>query len=166
MPNVDVSVTLIPRWKAMVMILAGIALALILLANVQAATAESPAAPPSDFRAILTGAKEVPGPGDPDGVGVARVRLNPDTDMVCYLIRVRNILLPASASHIHRGTADVSGPVVITFDAPDESGRSSGCVAADSALIDEIIANPDGFYVNVHNSEFGPGAVRGQLTSQ
>jgi hypothetical protein len=26
-----------------------------------------------------------------------------------------------------------------------------------------ILASPEGFYVNVHNSDFGGGAIRGQL---
>jgi len=52
--------------------------------------------------------------------------------------------------------------VVVTLTAP-ASGTSSGCVSADSELIKEIRQSPAEFYVNVHNSEFTGGAVRGQL---
>ncbi len=43
-------------------------------------------------------------------------------------------------------------------------GMLSGCVSGvDPALIGEIIANPAGYYVNVHTTPFPGGAVRGQL---
>ena len=35
-------------------------------------------------KANLTGAAEVPGPGDPDGGGTVQVTLNPDKNEVCY----------------------------------------------------------------------------------
>ena len=38
----------------------------------------------------------------------------------------------------------------------DGKGMAPGIVA-------EILANPEGFYVNVHNNEFPNGAVRAQL---
>jgi hypothetical protein len=37
------------------------------------------------FSTALTGAAEVPGPGDPDGSGQARIRLNSGQGEVCYL---------------------------------------------------------------------------------
>jgi hypothetical protein len=36
-------------------------------------------------------------------------------------------------------------------------------VIEDRRLLLEIITNPSGYYVNVHNLEFRPGALRGQL---
>ena len=39
----------------------------------------------------------------------------------------------------------------------------AGCVNADSALIDQILADLESFYVNVHSDVFPAGAVRGQL---
>lgn len=114
------------------------------------------------FTTTLTGAAEVPGPGDPDGIGTASLRLNPGQGEVCYELDVTGIA-PARAAHIHVGTADVAGPVVVNF-APPTSGSSSGCTAADRDLIKAIIQNPEQYYVNVHTAEFPAGAVRGQLS--
>ena len=114
--------------------------------------------------ATLSGANEVPGPGDPDGTGAARITLNQGRGTVCWSIHVENITLPAAAAHIHRGPAGVPGPVVVGLSAPDASGNSSGCLSGvDRALIKEIRKNPSQFYVNVHTSDFPAGAVRGQL---
>lgn len=112
--------------------------------------------------ATLTGAAEVPGPGDADGAGTATIRLNQGKKQVCYELSVANIAT-ATLAHIHRGGATVSGPPVITLEAPAD-GTSSGCVEnVSDELIKEIRQNPENFYVNVHNAEFPDGAVRGQL---
>ena len=112
--------------------------------------------------ATLTGAAEVPGPGDADGTGSASIRLNQGKKQVCFDLTVANIVT-ATAAHIHRGSATAAGPVVVTLTAP-ATGTSSGCVDNVSvALIKEIRQNPENFYVNVHNTAFPNGAVRGQL---
>ena len=111
--------------------------------------------------ASLTGAQEVPGPGDTDGSGRAEITIVDATDNVCYDINVRNIA-PATAAHIHRGASGEAGPPVVTLEAPAD-GDAKGCISAPGALADEIEANPAGFYVNIHNAEFPAGAVRGQL---
>ncbi|GAA4033389.1 hypothetical protein GCM10022247_67990 [Allokutzneria multivorans] len=109
--------------------------------------------------AYLTGKAEVPGPGDADGRGSASVRIG--SDRVCATISVSRIA-PASAAHIHRGAAGTNGPVVVNFKAPT-SGRSYSCAEVSRDLAKELRRNPSGFYVNVHNSEFAAGAIRGQL---
>ena len=116
----------------------------------------------------LTGAQECNnagqcGVGDPDGAGTAVVRFRPDAGLVCFDIAVQNIRLPSVGAHIHRGAAGSNGPIVVGFRAPEASGTSSGCVTAAAALINEIVANPTGFYVNVHTTDFPGGAIRGQL---
>lgn len=114
------------------------------------------------FSTELTGAAERPNPGDPDGSGSAWVSLNPGTGEVCYEYSVTGIATP-TAAHIHRGSAAVAGPVVIPLP-PTSATGGSGCVTATRALILEVIRDPSAFYVNVHNAEFGPGALRGQLS--
>ncbi len=111
--------------------------------------------------ASLTGAQEVPGPGDPDGSGTAEITIVDATDNVCFDIRVRNIA-PATAAHIHRGLPGEAGPAVVPLQPPDD-GSAEGCLNAPGALADEIEANPAAFYVNIHNAEFPAGAIRGQL---
>ena len=112
------------------------------------------------FRAQLSGANE-PGGGDPDGAGLARIEISDATNTVCTDLEVRQIA-PATAAHIHRGAAGVNGPPVITLDTPDDDD-SDDCDEVSDALLDEIRANPSGFYVNVHNADFPGGAIRGQL---
>src|SRR5919109_563079 len=62
--------------------------------------------------ANLSGAAEVPGPGDPDGTGSAHVTLNQGLGEVCWRIHVTNLTLPAGAAHIHAAVAGVAGPIV------------------------------------------------------
>jgi glucose/arabinose dehydrogenase len=115
------------------------------------------------FETALTGAAEVPGPGDPDGTGEVTLRLNHGRGEVCFDLTVNDIA-PATAAHIHRGPVGVAGPVVVGLEPPPSEGSSSACVSADKDLIKDIIQNPDGYYVNVHNAEFPAGAIRGQLS--
>ena len=110
---------------------------------------------------VLTGAAEVPGPGDPDGSGFARITLNHGQGQICYEITVEGID-PATAAHIHVGASNVAGPVVVGLAAPTD-GSSSGCADVARSLIRAIRENPDDYYINVHNAPFPAGAVRGQL---
>ena len=110
----------------------------------------------------LTGAAELPSPGDPDGAGTAKITVNPGQNQICYKLAVSNIA-PATMAHIHEGASTAAGPVVVTLGAPT-SGTKSGCVKVTRALALEILKAPSDYYVNVHNPAFPGGAVRGQLT--
>jgi hypothetical protein len=114
--------------------------------------------------ARLTGEKEVPGPGDPNGRGVAAVIVDPADGRLCFTIGVARIQLPALAAHVHAGGATEAGPVVVTLIPPDATGTSAGCVdGVDRALLRAIKRQPRAYYVNVHTTAFPDGAVRGQL---
>lgn len=110
----------------------------------------------------LTGAAEIPGPGDPNGTGTAQITVNAGQKQVCYKLSVANIAV-ATMAHIHEGATTVAGPVKVTLGAPNAAGTRSGCVTVDRALALEILKSPANYYVNVHNAEFPSGAVRGQL---
>ena len=112
------------------------------------------------LRAGLTGEKEVPGPGDPDGRGTAVVKVY--KAQVFFTLTVENIA-PADAAHIHLGLRDEAGPVVATLAPPPTDGSSSACVDIPRALSLELREHPTRYYVNVHNAEFPDGAIRGQL---
>jgi hypothetical protein len=127
-------------------------------------TVLTPAAGGQALTAALTGAAEVPGPGDPDGSGTATVRLRAGEGRLCFQLSAVNITLPASAAHVHLGAAGVQGAVVIALSPPGADGLSSGCVTVARTLVAAILANPAGYYVNVHTSDFPDGAVRGQLS--
>ena len=110
----------------------------------------------------LTGAEEVPGPGDPDGKGFAAVTVHPGQKLVCYELSVSRIA-PATAAHIHEAPRGEVGPVKVTL-VPPTHGFSSGCATVTRALAKDILKNPADYYVNIHNAEFPAGALRGQLS--
>jgi CHRD domain len=128
---------------------------------------------PHQLAARLTGANEVPGPGDPDGRGLALVRTG--RERVCFALAWTGIAPPIFA-HIHAGAAGVAGPVVVPFfDVPELPGAptaalpptiaaAGGCVdGQDPALLRDIRRHPASYYANIHNLDFVPGAIRGQL---
>lgn len=133
----------------------GLAGALMTASILSSATVRGP------FFASMTGAKE-PGGGDSNGKGSFSATIQ--GQRLCYGITVGNIGRPNGA-HIHRGRAGVSGPVVIPLTQPTTGspGASGACVTVGATLLGQIRANPGRFYVNVHNSAFPGGAVRGQL---
>jgi hypothetical protein len=111
---------------------------------------------------LIGGAEEVPTPGDPDGAGQAAVTIDRASGEVCWDLRVSNVSTVTMA-HIHRGVRGQAGPVVVDFSSALPNPTSAGCTTVAPALATEIATNPSGFYVNVHTTEFGGGAVRGQL---
>ncbi len=112
------------------------------------------------LEAHLTGEQEVPGPGDPDGVGNAVVKVF--RTKVCSTLEVKRIK-PANAAHIHLGFRGEAGPIVATLKPPTD-GFSRGCVEIPRALSLGLREHPSRYYVNVHNAEYPAGALRGQLS--
>ena len=118
--------------------------------------------------ASLRGAREVPGPGDPDGRGRAVVRLV--GGKACFVLRWSGISAP-TAAHIHTGRAGIAGPVAVLFFEPGRNAASlpdtlnavAGCVEVNRDLARAIAASPRDWYVNVHTADFPNGAIRGQL---
>ena len=110
--------------------------------------------------------------GDPDGSGVAVLRLDPDQDLVCYVAVVRDISVPTEPAP-GVGSAHIHGPLPATGIAIDldtvfqatgtDTYIARDCIEADSAAVDAVLANPALFYFNVHNAEYPAGAVQGSL---
>ncbi len=98
------------------------------------------------LEATLTGAAEVPGPGDPDGTGEATPNLMPRQERICYTLTVSNIR-PATAAHIHKDTATEDGPIVRELRAPSD-GSSEGCVRLSRTKIRMTQNNPSGYYTS------------------
>ena len=114
--------------------------------------------------ATLTGAAEVPGPGDDNGAGLFEARVNPGTERICYTLAASSIDA-ATAAHIHAGGPGEAGDVVLTLDTPDgDDDDSEDCQDIDRGLAQMLIQNTANYYVNVHNAAFPQGAIRGQLS--
>jgi hypothetical protein len=130
--------------------------------GVHAAGARTESTKGAKLIAAMDGSQEVP-PADPDGTGTAQIKLDAKNSEVCWKIKVEDIILPAIAAHIHQAPRGENGPVVVPLSPPDASGKSKGCAIVDPALLEQIQADPSGFYVNVHTTDYPNGAIRGQL---
>lgn len=130
---------------APMLIVAGLA---VPFAAAQAATVK--------LTATLDGPSETP-PGDPHGKGSFSADVDPDKGDFCYTI-TSNIAAPTMA-HVHTGAAGTSGAPVITIDPKG----SDECIAVEPDVLKAIVANPAGYYVNIHTADHPGGAVRGQL---
>lgn len=119
------------------------------------------------FSTMLTGAAEVPGPGDPDASGTASLTLNQGQGEVCFDLSWAGIDGTVVAAHIHVAPAGVAGPIVVPLFmgvALGGTDSASGCIAGVSEdLVKAIRQGPENYYVNVHSTVFPAGAARGQL---
>lgn len=131
-------------------------------ALIATAAIAGPATGGAKLSTVLTGAAEVPGPGDPDGRGEAKITINPGKSKICWEINVRNIDT-ATAAHIHSAPAGIAGPAVVTLSPPVTNNNSTGCTTVARSLADAIRKSPQGYYVNVHTVAYPAGAIRGQL---
>ncbi len=133
------------------------------------------------LEAQLSGRQEV-GPtkkpvGDPNGRGEAYVfGIDGDPTTLCYILKVSKIAELDQApggprmAHLHRAPAGQNGPVEVTLAWPQD-GQAADCLTEgeagkglDPGEVQQILANPESYYVNVHNSVYPGGAIRGQLS--
>ena len=149
---------------------------------------DDPAAPtnlPLIFSANMLASNEtaaVTGP-ESSGTGAAQITLHVTRDSannitggtVDMYFQLHN--LPTTTNiilaHIHVGSAVVAGPVVVNTGLSPATGFPIGSngtaqfnvtgVTASVDLLNQIIANPAGYYFNVHSAQHGAGVVRGQL---
>ena len=115
--------------------------------------------------ATLSGANEIGangnGAGAPNGNGAFRAEIDSETGDVCYTLYAEKTAAPTMA-HIHTGAAGVNGGPVITMDVTGKGNDK--CMPVEPDKLKAILADPAGFYVNIHTADFPGGAVRGQLT--
>ena len=158
-------------------LLALIGAALLVASSVSLVSADSQRALAT--RLTLTGDQEVVGTtcappevcGDPDAIGHARIQIVPALDRVCFRLDWSNIDGTVWGAHIHgpATTQQAAGIVVPLFmrDPMAPAGHfagtdaTSGCVTDVDA--DAVAADPGMYYVNVHSTVYGPGAIRAQL---
>ena len=140
----------------------------------------------ASFRPAMDPANEAPPVTglDASGSALIRVSVNRDTSgaitsgVVSFDVTYR---FPGSATivglHIHSAPAGVSGPVVISSginassSIKSDSGRGNifrvaeipGTDTAGLAALTALMADPTGFYVNIHTTVNPGGAMRGQL---
>jgi hypothetical protein len=139
---------------------------LLVFSTAVVATASPAAADDARLVAYLTGAAERPGPGDPDAIGRAQITITDATNQLCLTLQWARVDGTLSGLHIHVAPPTTAGPIVVPFAVPTgRSGRLFQCVTvANEALLDNITANPQQYYINLHSTPlYGAGAIRGQL---
>lgn len=142
--------------------------------------------------AELDGREEVPANptdrrmvGDPNARAQAYVfGIDGDPRTLCYLIvdvkrLAQTELAPGGgrAAHIHEGARGANGPVVANLAWPQD-GQAADCLTegetdpsglkfptGEQGIVQRILNDPASFYVNVHNTEYPMGAIRGQLSA-
>lgn len=138
------------------------------------------------YRTALLPSNEVP-PLDINASGAATIRAHVVRNAAGEIISgtvdfLVSYSFPSSVEltglHIHRGAAGANGPVVINTGIGGANGniisstgrgsidRSAQITSADAtplAALRDLVANPSGFYVNLHSTVNPAGVIRGQL---
>jgi hypothetical protein len=118
------------------------------------------AAAAQTYTANLTADAVLPNPGPAGASGFATIVIDGTT--VSYNLLFSGVDSP-TAAHIHMGAAGATGGVVVDLAPSFTGGFAAGSVTTDQDTVDAIVADPAGYYVQVHSSAFSSGALRGQL---
>ena len=147
---------------------AALAAGVVVLVFGPVATAQ--AQPWTTFSAALSAEAEIPeclASEESGGHGRAIVQIDEETGEIRYRVvatHVPGTIAGSPGSHIHVGPATGTGGIV---QALTLTGRENGLIAAGTAtnptLAAAILANPAGYYVNVHSTTCPSGVMRGQL---
>jgi hypothetical protein len=119
----------------------------------------------STFGVVLSGNQETP-PVTTSGSGNATVTLTEGHTSITVAMTIGRLTTPATLAHIHEGPAGVAGPIRLDL-APSTNllnGRLNASYTIPKELGDQIAANPQNFYINLHTATNPGGEIRGQLT--
>jgi hypothetical protein len=142
---------------------------LALVAALAALVVSTPAGATGDatkcaLGAVLKAGNEVP-PSGSNAFGAVAVFVN-DTKLSFALAIANPARETFTRGHIHVGAAGVNGPILVTL----FEGSTDRKLILQAARLDitadvaaRICADPAGFYVNYHTTDFPGGAIRGQL---
>lgn len=124
--------------------------------------------PPKTFIAVLSADNEVPHCGSATNAarGVATFHIiDAETGTVAYQVVANNLPGSITAAHIHVAPRGVAGPILqpLALEPGAENGVIGRGTFTNPTLVAAIIANPDGYYVNVHSNTCPTGVIRGQL---
>ena len=114
-----------------------------------------------EFTAALSGEEAVPGPGDQNGSGTVKLRVNRSKQKVCQVMRLKGVP-DAAIANIRRGRRGEAGPIVVDLDVFGRVTRSCTTSVPGNDLR-AIVRHPRRFYVNVTSDSHPRSAVRGQL---
>ena len=127
---------------------------------------------PTVFNVTLRSENEPNGASTSEAKGHAQVKVY-DDGTIEFVFTVNNKSGETfTRSHIHKAPAGVNGPIHWDFLEPADPATSISDQPAQlrgiarpraAAVLADLLANPSGYYVNVHSSAFPGGAVRGQL---
>ncbi len=136
-------------------------LALVAAAAVVTVFALPAQAAPVQMTANMTGDEEVPQKGPAGATGGATLEIKSDTNEICYTFVTQNLNEAVTQGHIHKGAKGAAGDVFINLNVA--GGNLKGCVPSEAAKIEALLANPQGYYVNLHSEAHPMGVLRGQL---
>ena len=132
--------------------------------------------PTVTYLAQLSAANEKPNANASTATGTATYTLKGNT--LSFVVTVNGLVAPATASHIHVGSAAVSGPVIVpyvtgsvqsgnvtagTIDLSATISNGTSTITGDSL---KVLLNNGNAYTNVHTSTNPGGEIRGQIVKQ
>lgn len=145
---------------------------------------------PESFTSMFSvgaSAEDVVDGGEPGATGQFDLRLDADSDTICFDIELDGVTPPYespanTATHIHESPEGVVGPPRVAFPDPQDNGdgtlSNSGCISGpfmtgigpdeggdhgDGFTVADLEDDPSEYYVDTHTTEYLDGAVRGQL---
>jgi hypothetical protein len=127
---------------------------------------------PIVFNVQLRSENEPNGASTSESKGYAQVKVY-DDGTIEFLFTVNNKSAETyTRAHIHKAPAGVNGPIHWDFleagnpvaSISDQPSQLRGIARPRAAaVLADLLANPSGYYVNVHSTVFPGGAMRGQL---